>query len=697
MCPNNRWNLSLIALFFAVMPVQAESAVDFARDVQPLLAEKCVRCHGPKKQEGGLRLDIRRLALAGGDSGPAIVVGSASKSDLVKRLTTDDDHKRMPPTGKALSAEQVSVLKTWIDGGAVWPDELAGKESTVDHWAFRPVQRPQPPAVRNEGWVRSPIDRFILARLERANIAPAPEADRAVLIRRLYLDLVGLLPTPKEVETFVADARPDAWDRLVERLLASPHYGERWGRHWLDLARYAESDGYENDVLRPDAFRYRDWVVGALNRDLPYDQFTIEQLAGDLLPGATDEQKIATGLHRNTLYNSASSADKEEFLTYAVKDRVDTTAAIWLGLTFGCAKCHSHKYDPIAQREYYAVYAFFNNTDHHELPVPGGKALTLKAAKRMTHVHLRGNFLQRGEKVEPATPRFLPPLTARGQQADRLDLAQWLVDAKQPLPARVAVNRIWQHLFGKPLVPTPDNFGLSGQPPSHPELLDWLAAEFVAKGWSQKQLIRTIVQSSAYRQSARIRPELLSTDPDNRLLARQHRFRVEAEIVRDLALSASGLLDRTVGGPSIVPPVAKDFINGFGAEAWKKPTPERHRRSIYIHVQRTLIHPVLSALDPADPNQPCAQRTRSCTPMQALTLLNDPTFSECASALGRRLTNAEGDPDARLVQAFQLCLGRTPTAAELAILRELVAQPNEAAWTGVARTLLNLEAFTTRE
>jgi len=698
--------LGLTILGTAVPAWADEQTADFARDIQPLLTAKCIRCHGAKKQEGGLRLDLRRTALAGGDSGAVIVPGAAARSDLVQRLNSTDRKKRMPPAGEGLSAEEVARVQRWIDQGAKWPDELAGKEKAVDHWAYRRVQRPDLPKVRNATSARGPLDHFILARLEREGIAPSPEADRATLVRRLALDLVGLPPTPEEIASAVSDPSPNWYETVVERLLASPHHGERWGRHWLDLARFAESDGYENDKDRPNAFRYRDWVIDAINRDQPFDQFTIEQLAGDLLPDATVAQKVATGLHRNTLFNSAMSADKEEFRTYAIKDRTDTTGLVWMGLTLGCAKCHSHKYDPVSQREYYQLYAFFNNTDHVDLPGEGGGAPTLKSAERPTHVHLRGNFLQKGETVLPGTPAFLPPLPAREAKAkaNRLDLARWLVDPAHPLTARVAANRVWQHLFGKGLVPTPDNFGISGQPPTHPELLDWLASELVRLRWSQKELIRLVVRSAAYRQASRYRPELVERDPDNTLLARQNRYRVEAEIVRDLALSVSGLLNPKLGGPSIVPPFPKELpIAEFTQEELKRPTPERHRRSLYIYGQRTLVHPLLSAFDVADPNQPCVRRERSITPMQALTLLNDPTFAECARALSDRLRAAHDSRDDRLEQGFRLCLGRPPAAAEKAALAELVEQQQrlgareEAVWRGVARTLLNLDSFTTRD
>jgi len=714
-----------------------EKRPDFARDIRPILAQSCVACHGSKRQDGGLRLDLRSRAFEGGDSGKVLVPGDAVGSDLLKRLTTDDAKHRMPLGGKPLPAAQVELIRRWIEAGAEWPEDGGGKEAYREHWSFRPIRRPEVPKVKDAARVRNPIDAFVLSKLERQGLTLSPEADRVILIRRLHLDLIGLPPSKVDVDAFVSDRAPDAYEKLVDRLLASPHFGERWGRHWLDLARFAESDGYENDRIRGDAWRYRDWVVNAVNRDVPFDQFTVDQLAGDLLVaegsigqrvnGTTasksidrDRALIAAGFHRNTLWNSAASADKEEFRTYAVKDRTDTTGGVWMGLTVGCAKCHTHKYDPITQKEYYQLYAFFNNVDEEDVSVPGGKAQSLKAVKRDNYVHLRGNFLQKGPAITPATPEFLPALKPRGTEADRLDLARWLVDAKHPLTPRVAANRVWQHLFGQGLVPTPENFGLSGQRPVQVELLDWLAAAFAAGargqgpgardtkspelGWSQKALIRLIVTSSVYRQASDWRPEVAEQDPENALLSRQNRYRVEAEIVRDLSLSVSGLLDVKLGGPSIVPPFPKGLLEQrFTNEALRLPGDEHHRRGIYIHVQRTLTHPSLAAFDVADGNQACIRRDRSITPIQALTLLNDPVFIECAQALGARLRKSSPDRDERLRLAFRLCLGRQAAPEELTVLVRLaetqqrLGANEEAIWNGVARAILNLEEFTTRE
>jgi hypothetical protein len=698
------------------------------------------------------------------------------------------------------------------------------------HWSYRPIRRPAVPQVRERNWVRNPIDAFVLARLEKANIDPAPAADRPTLLRRLSLDLIGLPPTPAEHDAFLDDTRPDAYERVVKRMLSSAYFGERWARHWLDLARYADSDGYEDDKHRPDAWRYRDWVVDAMNRDLPFDAFTIQQVAGDLLPDATYEQKLATGFHRMTLSNNAGGADTEEYRVKTVKDRVNTVGTTWLGLTLGCAACHDHKYDPIAQRDYYTMYAFFNTADEVDIPAPAPpdyavrmyertkqafddkkarlqaaldhyeknilpnkqiaweqnapraslpepvaaivmiprdlrhdeqrtelasyyrsidprlaelqrdagfadpnnvppppstKALTLAESDtvRTAHIQLRGDFLSPGPEVQPRTPAFLPAMQAADAPPTRLELARWIVDPVNPLTRRVAVNRIWQHLFGYGLVRTPEDFGLKGESPSHPALLDWLAEEFLAQGWSRKALIERIVTSATYRQASRIRPELVERDPENRLLGRQNRYLVEAELVRDLALAAAGLLNPELGGPSTQPPLPAGLaaMEALKNERFMEASAgaQRYRRGLYVNVQRTFIYPALKTFDVADPNVSCARRDASNTPLQALTLLNEPAFTECAQAMGRRILDEA--PAARAVHAFKLALGRLPDATETAAIVRLLDQhrafyrqhPEQAArfagsvkdldvaevaaWVGVARTLLNLDEFITRE
>jgi hypothetical protein len=725
--------------------------VDFARDIQPILQHSCVSCHGARKQRGGLRLDDGVLALQGGNSGVVIRPGNSRNSRLVRLVAGLEPDLRMPPGKRmALSRRQIAMFRVWIDQGATWPRgrPVAGGPVRSKHWAFQPIRRPIPPAVKDASWACNPIDTFILARLEREKIAPSAEADRITLMRRVCLDLTGLPPAPAEVDAFLADTRSGAYERLVERLLASPGYGERWGRHWLDAARYADSDGYEKDTGRPFAWRYRHWVIAALNAGLPYDQFTIEQLAGDLLPPVANapgspgsERKVATGFHRNTLTNREGGVDNEQFRVEAVVDRVNTTARVWLGLTLGCAQCHDHKFDPLSQREYYQFFAFFNSDAEVDIaaPLPGYtavKAQTLAHGRpRKTHVLIRGDFLRPGVEVRPGTPAVLPPLTKPDAQAraftkpapTRLDLARWLVSDTNPLTPRVAVNWVWQKHFGRGLVATLEDFGSQGEKPSHPELLDFLAGELVRQGWRLKDLHRLIVTSATYRQSSHTRPELLHRDTYNTLLARQVRQRLEAEIIRDVALAASGLLVRTVGGPSVRPPQPGGIseLTYAGSARWiESKGADRHRRGLYTWFQRTSPYPMLLTVDAPDAVLCCVKRERTNTPLQALTLLNDTVFVECAQALARRvLAECQGDTAARLRYAFRLCTARTPAARELVRLRQLYddlrelceADPNgasklaggsvpngvsvtaTAAWVAVARTILNLDEVLTRE
>ncbi len=751
--------LVIAALVASGLAARAEI---FAEKIQPLLQEHCFKCHSHAgKISGGLVLDSRAAMLTGGNHGAAIRPGKPGESLLIKAVRSGDPDLQMPPKGQKLSDGEIAALSEWIQHGAIWPAQraatptkLRGKTAGPDRlwWAFQPVRAPNIPVVRDGDWSRNPIDKFIFARLKKENIKPAPEAEREVLIRRLCLDLVGLPPSPEEVAAFVYDRRPDAYEVLVNRLLASPYFGERWGRHWLDLARYADSDGYQLDYVRPWAYVYRDWVIAAYNRDLPYDRFTLEQLAGDLLPNATVEQRIATGFHRQTLVNNESGVDLEEFRCKAKVDRVATTGTVWLGLTVGCAECHSHKYDPISQREFYELYAFFNHAEEELFNV----STTVQAygfreasAPAKTFMHVRGDFLRHGDEVKPGVLAALTPvaaatstkrLPARAEPnrnlpgsvstngPTRLDLAHWLVNPANPLTARVEVNRLWQHLFGRGLVATPNDFGTRGEPPSHPELLDWLAAEFTQRGWSRKAMIRLIVTSAAYRQSSHLRPELVERDPQNNLLARQNRFRVEAELVRDLHLVASGLLNPAVGGPSIRPPMPAELYKiGYVDRSipWVESTgAERYRRGLYVQTQRTVQHPLSTTLDAANPSETIPLRERSNTPLQALTLLNDAMFFECAQALARRMDAERGPtPRAAIAHGFELCLGRPPSLAEMVRLEKLFDQEllstaanpgaaatllgpaaatkenvaKQAALVVVAQTLLNLDEFLTRE
>jgi mono/diheme cytochrome c family protein len=755
------------------LPPAVEQKIDFARDIQPIFAKHCYSCHGPKAEESAFRLDSRERALAGGDYGPAIIKGKSDKSPLAMRIAGLGDDERMPPedSGKPLSADQIALVRAWIDQGAVWSDaaDAATKRAGSDHWSFQPIVRPPLPEVKDQAWVRNPIDAFILAHLEREHVPPAPDVDKYTILRRVTIDLIGLPPTPSEVDEFINDASPAAYEKVVDRLLASPHYGERYGRYWLDLARYADTDGYEKDLARPHAWRYRDWVIHAFNDDMPFDKFTVQQLAGDLLPDATAEQRSATGFHRNTLTNREGGADPEEDRTKQTVDRTNTTGTVWIGLTVGCANCHTHKYDPITQREYFGLYGFFNNIEEVDVALDGGADKPIRMGEvrndsprtkarefapgiaerkepRENYVHVRGDFLTKGAIVEPQTPEVLPPLKPRGEKPDRLDLARWIVDPANPLTARVAVNRLWQWHFGRGLVNTGDDFGTQGEPPSHPELLDWLASEFRDSGWQMKRLHKLIVMSATYQQSSAARPELYERDPYNTWLARQNRLRFEAEIVRDAALAVSGLLNGKIGGESVRPPQPPEIaaLSYAGSVRWvESKGADRYRRGLYTWFQRTSPYPTLMTFDAPDSNLTCTRRERSNTPLQALTLLNDVVFVECAQALARRIVqeplndlvaaDGTGGGDAAAMDealvngrsryAFKLALSREASESELAKLRALynearaafdkdqasakklagesapesVSIAEAAAWTLVSRTMTNLDEFITRE
>jgi hypothetical protein len=1014
---------------------RADDRIVFSRDIRPILSDACSQCHGPdeQKRKADLRLDTKEGAFADHDGAKAFVPGKPDASEALKRMTTADASKRMPPgkTGKKLTDAQIALVRKWVEQGADWSE----------HWAFTPPVRSKLPAVRDSAWVRTPIDAFVLARLERAKLTPAPEADRATLLRRLSLDLIGLPPSIAEVDAFLADQNPDAYEKQVERLLRSPHYGERWGRQWLDAARYADSDGYEKDKPRR-AWAYRDWVIQALNADLPYDRFLVDQLAGDLLPDATQDEIVATGYLRNSMVNEEGGIDPEQFRMEAMYDRMDAVGKGILGLTIQCAQCHSHKFDPLTQEEYYRMFAFLNNcheanvavysptelqkradlfrriaeieaglkhrdpdwpdrmaaweekvrgdqpewvvvrpavednTDggqkylvqedgsflcqgyaptkhrvrmtvkaplasvtafrlellndaelplggpgrsvkgtcaltefeveaapadapekrtkiklvkasadvnppetvidaifddksgkrrvivpvdfaidgkdetawgvdigpgrrnqprkavfHAEAPVafPAGAILTFSlkqnhggwnsddnqsynlgrfrlavtAAKdavadplpaqvrtilavpaekrtvaqvntvfgywrttvaawkpendkietlwreypegstqlvlqgrervRPTHLLNRGDFLQPGKAVGPGVPAFLHPLPADAP-LNRLTFARWLTDRQSPTTARSLVNRVWQSYFGIGLIATSEDLGSQGERPVDPELLDWLAVEFMERGWSPKTLHRLIVTSSVYRQSSQVTPELSARDPDNRLLARGPRFRVDAEVVRDVALAASGLLNPSVGGPSVYPPAPSFLFQppvSYGPKFWaKEPGKEQYRRAMYTFAYRSVPYPALQAFDAPNGDFACVRRARSNTPLQALTMLNEPIFLDCARALALRTVREGGGTDAeRLTYSFRRCLARTPTPAEATALLGLLnrqtkrfseptAKPRElafgdpdhpptlpagvsaadlAAWTAVSRVLLNLDETITKE
>jgi mono/diheme cytochrome c family protein len=1020
-----------------------QRTVDFRRDIEPIFRANCYTCHGADMASGQLRLDLKGAAMKGGISGAVIIPGKSKESRLLRRILGEDGEMRMPMGGDPLQPAQIELIRRWIDEGADWPDEEGGRaedKGLPKHWAFVKPVRSDLPAVKSKAWVRNPIDRFILAAIEKRGLAPSPQASKVTLIRRLSLDLTGLPPTPKEIDDFLTDRSPDAYQKLVERLLASPHYGERWGRWWLDAARYADTNGYEKDLPR-SIWPYRDWVIKAFNSDMPFDQFTIEQLAGDLLPNATLDQHVATGFLRNSMLNQEGGVDPEQFRVEGLIDRVDAVGKAFLGLTINCAQCHTHKFDPITHKEYYSFFAFLNGDDEPSIDVPdesvtkkredilskiekletelmaknpdwanrmsewekgmgydqgqwtvlkdadifasfgvkfdklpdgsflakgdnstannykvtartqlknitgyrlevltdpnlprsgpgrandgnfiltdfsvdaapsdkpdaasrvvlssvttdferpdfpvknvidgntkthwsgdagpgrrngdreivfvaaqpsgfdGGTTLTFQVAQkfdesinlrggkpnigrfrisvttavnpkadplpanvrrilaipaekrtreqqrevfgfyqttvpewseankkidelmkewpygattltlvqrqwpRETRIFKRGDWKRPDEPVEPGTPAILHPFPQDAPR-NRLGLAKWIVDKKNPLTARVIVNRIWQQYFGEGLVTTPEDFGSRCDRPSHPELLDWLAEEFMnpkwngdgtpnrpvaqspsrpVPDWSIKHIHRLIVNSAVYRQSSRVRPGLLEADPSNTLLARAPRLRVEAEIVRDIALTASGVLSRKIGGPSVYPPIPDGVLNlGYGAPMpWPTSMDEdRYRRGMYTFWKRSVPYPTLLVFDQPNGDFSCTRRIRSNTPLQALTTLNDQTFVEAAQALALRVFKKGGATDrAKMIFAFRLCTGRRPDVFELQHLLRLLRNEQigfsgqtaaavyvsssdmnnlpenvdlhkVAAWTMVARVLLNLDETITRE
>ncbi|HMN94973.1 MAG TPA: PSD1 and planctomycete cytochrome C domain-containing protein [Phycisphaerales bacterium] len=747
-------------------PGREVSAPPELHAVLALFGTRCTSCHSGAEPAGGLALGSRDALLRGGDSGvPAIVPGKSQESLLLRLVRGDDPARVMPPKGAPLSAEAMATLAAWIDAGAPWEEATDGPHW---HWAYRAPVRPNLPAAERTEWPRTPIDHFVLAAIEQAGLSPSAEADRATLLRRVTLDLTGLPPTPEAIDAFLADDRADAYDRVVTALLDSPAYGERMARPWLDLARYADTHGYEKDNRR-QIWAYRDWVIDALNRDLPYDRFTVEQLAGDLLPAPTIAQRIATGFNRNTMINEEGGTDQEEFRVEALFDRVATLGAVWLGTTLSCAQCHDHKNDPISHEEYFRLFAFFNDDIEEvrrlssieataeggmlEIPAladwarydalaseleaaqaerarleanPLADASALDAARgvverlesarrglvagttlvmqrapepRVTRVMNKGSFLDPGAVVTPDVPAILPPMSAPPEARDRLALARWLVDPANPLVARVAVNRMWELHFGRGIVETSEDFGVQGDAPSHPELLDWLATEFVRQGWSMKQIHRLIVTSATYRQSSQVTAEHLERDPRNVLLARFPRQRLEAEMLRDAALSIGGLLSPKLGGPSVFPPQPEGvWTMIYSADRWTESAGEdRFRRGIYTFWRRTAPHPSLTSFDAPSREIACTRRPRTSSPLQALITLNDPQFVEAAAGLARRAL-AEGEPDdeARIVAAFRLCTARPPTPNErarlLAFLRAEIAA-FAAAPENAAALLDSLEAL----
>jgi hypothetical protein len=722
-------SIGLFLSFDAAARAETPNAEEFfEKEVRPLLVENCLKCHGDKKPKGSLRLTSRESVLKGGDSGPAAVAGKPKDSLLIQAVRYSDT-LQMPPKRK-LSDRQIDILTRWVQLGLPWPQatsRAAAAESGTFQiaeeqrrfWAFQPMNAVPPPKVRDTAWVKSDIDLFILAALEAKGLLPAKQADKRTLLRRATFDLTGLPPTPGEMAAFLDDDNPGAFAQVVDRLLASPAYGERWGRHWLDLVRYTDSfdaRGIGGEMDCADAWRYRDWVVQAFNRDLPYDRFLTDQIAGDLVasPGGFNRDGIiATGFL--ALGNwGGGDADKEKLLTDIADDQVDVVSRTFLALTMACARCHDHKFDPLSTADYYGMAGIFFST--HILPnvgpktngppmlriplVPPAELAALKKAKASipyangaqdggvpgsphagthdVHVHLRGRY----DRLGPLVPRRFPEILAGREQkpisrgSGRLDLARWLTRPDHPLTARVMVNRIWQHHFGDGIVRTPSNFGKLGQPPTHPELLDWLALEFVRSGWSIKQMHRLIMLSAAYQQSSAAMPDTMKNDPDNLLFGCMSRRRLEAEAIRDSILAVSGKLNRTMGGPA---------VRAFAAP----------RRSLYlmtIRSDRTGFGPLFDA---ADPTAPVDKRTISTVAPQALFLLNNPFVLAQTKELATRLRAAAGNDTARIDFAYALLYGRPPTAEEARIGLEFLhrAGENQRGWEEYAQLLLCANEF----
>ncbi len=720
--------LGVLALPQVAVAAAAIPTVDFARDVRPILAKNCFSCHGAddKERKAGLRLDLADSAFADHAGTRAFVAGAPDRSDAYLRLITTDADDRMPPTDSKhnVSPQEIQVIKAWLAQGALWDGKSPtvapaaveakaplGSYSPKDRalWSFAPpakVEVPQFAKPADQGWVRSPVDAYVLQRLHGAGLAPSPRADNVTLVRRLYFDLIGLPPTPAQIDAFTTDRTPDAYARLVERLLASPQYGERWGQHWLDLVRFAETDGFEYDTHRPDAYRFRDYVIKSFNDDKPYDRFVTEQMGGDELAGEHDDDLlVAAGFNRlgplrKNAGNQAVTSSRNEVLT----EMTNVVGAAFLGVTIGCARCHDHKFDPIKQADYYRIQAFFAATQDRDVPryTPDEQVLwkqkvalvqdeirPLRAALRRAsdderpkleqkimdaedrlpaplpalysvshdvekkspvHVLVRGQYQQPGPRVGMRPLGVLLPDGAAELPDDtrqpRTTLAKWIVDPKNPLTARVMANRIWLYHFGRGLVATPNDFGNNGMRPSHPELLDWLAGAFVERGWSIKEMHRIILNSATYQQSSLAADAVgRAKDPENVLLWHMNRHRLDAEQLRDTLLSVAGTLNLKAGGPSVMVPIDKELIDAlYKPLQWQitRDASEHQRRSIYLIAKRNLPLPFMQVFDAPDMQASCPRREATTHAPQALELLNGALSNTQAEALARRLRTQTG-------------------------------------------------------
>jgi hypothetical protein len=669
----------------------------YETEVKPILERHCLKCHGAgPKIRGGFRLDSREAVLRGGDLGPAALPGDPAQSLLVKAINYIE--LEMPPSGK-LPAREIDVLTRWVSVGLPWaqdsrpisvpPRDRAedsraatrpNKPAPADGWSNSPVSRPSLARVKRIDWCRTPIDAFILAKLEAEKLEPAPLADRATFVRRLTYDLTGLPPSPDEVDAFVADLTPGSLERLVDRLLASPHYGEKWGRHWLDLVRYGETNGYERDSAKPFAWRYRDYVIASLNHDKPYDRFIREQVAGDELDPGSVEALVATGFYRLGIWDD-EPADRELARFDGLDGIVSTAGQVFLGISVNCARCHDHKVDPIPQRDYYRLLAFFRNVTHSD-----GKNLkdagtgagpnvhvmsVAEDGRADTHVLLRGNPVLKGDKVDPGVPQILggKSFPESAGNAPRRALALWLSDRRNPRTARVLANRLWQYHFGRGIVPTPNEFGGLGEAATHPELLDWLASELMDGGWRLKRLHRMIALSSTYRMSSRGSPSELARDPSNRWFWRFPMRRLTAEEVRDSIISVAGTLNSKAGGPPVYPPIPREVMAGQSVpgQGWPVSNPrEAARRSVFVHVKRSLLVPILATHDAADTDLSCPVRYTTTVPTQALGLLNGSFANEQAAHFAQRLRQeAPASLESQIRLALKLTTAREPDQIEV--------------------------------
>jgi hypothetical protein len=681
--------------------------IDFNYHVKPILSDKCFACHGPdaKKRQAEFRLDNEEGAFKALKSNPAhfaIVKGSPSESILIKRIFSEDPSFQMPPqeSNLSLTDSEKEVLKRWIQEGAEYKK----------HWAFITPERPKVPETNSE-WGSNDIDRFILAKLEEVDLQPSPAADKERLIRRVSFHLTGLPPSLEQIDAFLGDDSPDSYEKLVDELLASPGYGERWANYWMDLSRYGDSHGYQDDLPRV-MWPWRDWVIHAFNKNLPYDQFVTWQLAGDLLPDATREQILATGFNRNHKITQEGGAIPEEYRTEYVVDRTNTFGKAFLGISLECSRCHDHKYDPVLQKDFYSVYAFFNKAkekgliNYGELPQPNikitqtdldnvlkfinGKTISAKDTvkvmvmddkePRRTFVLDRGAYDSPTDiEVFPGAPAAILDYDETELGTNRLGLAKWLFDPRNPLTARIMVNRLWQEVFGMGIVATSENFGNQGSLPSHPELLDYLAVDFREKAWDIKYMLKLMVMSSTYQQSSAVSPQDYERDPQNVYLARSSRYRLSSEMIRDNILFASGLLHQELGGPSVKPYQPEGLwesiavgIKGRGESEYIADKGEKlYRRSLYTYWRKTIPPPSMLIFD-APLKETCeVRRVRTSTPLQALNLLNDPQLLEASRVLGATLVNMdELSLDEKIALAFRKIVSRHPQQEEIDILTQ---------------------------